>query len=88
MFNIIYVSIYNWDDFVLFEPKCQILSKPSASVGTPLIQATKLGHQECCQILLQAGANIDIQDQAYFDKTALLIATELNNADIVEMLIK
>ncbi|XP_030834528.1 serine/threonine-protein phosphatase 6 regulatory ankyrin repeat subunit B-like [Strongylocentrotus purpuratus] len=66
----------------------KILSKPSASVGTPLIQATKLGHQECCQILLQAGANIDIQDQAYFDKTALLIATELNNADIVEMLIK
>ncbi|XP_054758955.2 ankyrin-3-like [Lytechinus pictus] len=66
----------------------KILSKPSTSVGTPLIQATKLGHQECCQILLQSGANIDIQDQAYFDKTALLIATELNNPDIVEMLIK
>lgn len=66
----------------------KILSKPSASVGTPLIQATKLGHKECCEILLQAGANIDIKDQTYFDKTSLHIATELNHSDIVEMLMK
>ncbi|XP_071501029.1 uncharacterized protein [Diadema antillarum] len=66
----------------------KILAKPSTSVGTPLIYATKLGHKECCEILLRAGANIDIKDQMYFDKTCLHVATELDHADIVEMLIK
>ena len=51
---------------------------------TVLMLASEMGHADIVKLLLNAGADVNVQNDA--GRTALIIATDRNNNDIVQLL--
>lgn len=86
--------------FFVFQKSCPVKDRPGArskwrctvdSVNdsgiTPLICASQKGHIDICQLLLQAGANINCKSQ-HSGQTALLVAVDNKQFSVVELLLE
>ena len=64
-----------------------ILTTVHAQDLTEWFQAAKDGDQETIQTFITNGVNIEATDEDYYGMTALMVASEHNQTDIVELLI-
>lgn len=54
--------------------------------GSALTEASKINAKEIAQLLIDAGANIEIKD--YFEMTPLMVAVKNNSQDVIKILLK
>ena len=70
----------------LLDGGADIELKRERSTHTPLIESVIEGHEHCCELLLDRGANIEVRD--YSRRTPLIIAIDHENEQMCKLLVR
>ena len=82
-----YISCLRETDYVCRQGLRKLLNSYDDHGDTPLISATSKGHLDLCRLLVTEGADVNLPNQLSH-QTALLVAIETNNEDIVQFLLE
>jgi ankyrin repeat protein len=64
---------------------CELVDT-DGDIETPALLAAAMGHAECLRLLIQGGANVNVQGGP-FDRTALICAATTGSEDVIKLLL-